>query len=117
MSSGSTSRPPRPGSPCPRSWCSPSSASPAWPPSTRRSRPCTRATTPSRRSRRLERGQYGGPPFRVRAVRRVEAHPVDHVAVAAEDQCRKLLGLADHRERVHQVVVDQPAHLHPLALL
>ena len=48
---------------------------------------------------------------------RVEADALDDVAVAAVQLGRDLLGLADDGERVEDLVVDEVAHLDPLALL
>src|SRR6476661_8600339 len=57
------------------------------------------------------------PTLAVALVRRVEAEAVDDVAVAVEHLRRDLLGLADDGERAEDLVVDELAHLLPLALL
>ena len=73
--------------------------------------------SPSDRSGSLECGEHAGPAVGVGLVRGVEADPLDDVAVALVQLRRDLLGLADDGEGVEDFVVDEPAHLHPLALL
>src|SRR5207247_878209 len=57
------------------------------------------------------------PALTIALVRGVETDAVDDVAVAVEHLRRDLLGLAGHRERPEDLVVDELAHLRPLALL
>src|SRR5438876_7429149 len=57
------------------------------------------------------------PALTIALVGRVETEAVDDVAVAVEHLRRDLLGLAGHRERAEDLVVDELPHLLPLALL
>src|SRR4029450_5680057 len=57
------------------------------------------------------------PALRVALVGGVEADAVDDVAVPVEQLRRDLLELAAPRERPEDLVVDELAHLPPLALL
>src|SRR5918994_5456405 len=68
-------------------------------------------------SSRLEALHDARPALGVALVGGVEADAVHDVAVAVEELRRDLLGLAAHRERPEDLVVDELAHLHPLALL
>src|SRR5688572_32853310 len=76
--------------------------------------PVTRAT---RELGSLERSHDLAPAVGVALVRRVERDAADDVAVALREVRSDLLGLADDGKRVEDVVVDERAHLLPLALL
>ena len=78
---------------------------------------CGPTTPPGKRQAALRASITGRQRVGVGLVRGVEADAVDHVAVAALQLRRELLGLADDGERVEDLVVDEVAHLDPLALL
>src|SRR5690349_2662203 len=65
----------------------------------------------------LEPLHDAGPALAVALVGRVEADAVDDVAVAVEHLRRDLLGLAGHRKRAEDLVVDELPHPLPFALL